>query len=148
MARVEIEFPEKALFATDLPIRIDDLNYGGHLANDRVLALAQEARLRFLAAHGFRSELDVAGVGLIMTDAAIVYRAEGHYGMVLAVELAAAGVRTRGFDLLYRMRDAASGREVARVKTGMLWFDYAARKVVSMPEAFRRALVEAGSGQG
>lgn len=140
MPRVEIDFPETALFTTELPIRIDDINYGGHLANDRVLSIAQEARLRFLVAHGFRSELDVAGTGLIMADAAVVYRAEGHYGMSLKVELAAAGLRTRGFDFLYRMSDLGTGRELARAKTGMLFFDYSARKVVSMPEAFRNVL--------
>ena len=143
MPRIEIEFPERARFTTELPIRIDDLNYGGHLANDRVLAVAQEVRLRFLTAHGFRDELDVAGVGLIMADAAVAYRAEGRYGMTLRVELAASDVRTRGFDFVYRMTDAATGKEVARAKTGMLWFDYAARKVVRMPEPFRRALGEA-----
>ncbi len=142
MARLEIEFPEPALFTTELPIRIDDLNYGGHLANDRVLALAQEARLRFLVDHGFRSELDVAGAGLIMAEAAVVYRAEGRYGMLLRIEVAASEVRTRGFDLVYRMSDARTGQEVARARTGMLWFDYAARKVIRMPEAFRRALGE------
>ena len=142
MARVEFDFPETVLFTTELPIRIDDINYGGHLGNDSVLALAQEVRLRFLVSHGFTSELDIAGTGLLMADAAVVYRAEGHYGMVLRVELAASDVRTRGFDLLYRMSDQATGRELARVKTGMLWFDYSARKVVKMPEAFRR-IVEA-----
>jgi acyl-CoA thioesterase FadM len=140
MPRLEIDFPESPLFTTELPVRIDDLNYGGHLANDRVLAIAQEARLRFLVAHGFRSELDVAGTGLIMAEAAVVYRAEGRYGMVLRVDLAPSGVRTRGFDLLYRMTDAATGQEIARARTGMLWFDYAARKVVSMPDAFRQIL--------
>jgi 4-hydroxybenzoyl-CoA thioesterase len=142
MAPVEIEFPETVLFTTELPIRIDDVNYGGHLGNDSVLAMAQEARLRFLVSHGFTSELDVAGTGLLMADAAVVYRAEGHYGMVLRVELAASDVRTRRFDLLYRMSDTATGREIARVKTGMLWFDYSARKVVRMPESFRK-IVEA-----
>ncbi len=142
MARVEIDFPETVLFTTELPIRIDDVNYGGHLGNDSVLALAQEARLRFLVSNGFTSELDVAGAGLLMADAAIVYRAEGRYGMVLRAELAACDVRTRSFDLLYRMSDAATGREIARVKTGMLWFDYSARKVVRMPDSFRK-IVEA-----
>jgi acyl-CoA thioester hydrolase len=105
-----------------------------------VLSIAQEARLRFLVAHGFGSELDIAGAGLIMADAAVVYRAEGRYGMVLKVELAPSSVRTRGFDLLYRMSDARTGQEIARAKTGMLWFDYSARKLVSMPEAFGRVL--------
>ena len=82
----------------------------------------------------------MAGVGLLMADAAIVYRAEGHYGMTLEVEVAASDVRTRGFHLVYRMCDAATGQEIARVKTGMLWFDYRARKLVRMPEAFREAL--------
>jgi acyl-CoA thioester hydrolase len=145
MPRLEIEFPETALFTTELPIRIDDVNYGGHLANDRVLSLAHEARLRFLVLHGFRSELDVGGVGLIMADAAVTYRAEGLYGMVLKVELAPSAVRTRGFDLLYRMTDLATGQEIARARTGMLWFDYSTRKVVSMPKAMRGAL---GAGRG
>jgi acyl-CoA thioester hydrolase len=140
MPRLEIEFPDSALFTTELPIRIDDLNYGGHLGNDRVLSIAQEARLRFLVAHGFGSELDIAGAGLIMSDATVAYRAEGRYGMVLKVELAPSSVRTRGFDLLYRMSDVQTGQEIARAKTGMLWFDYSARKLVSMPEAFRGVL--------
>ncbi len=140
MARVEIDLPQPVLFTTELPIRIDDVNYGGHLGNDSVLSLAQEARLRFIVARGFTDELDIAGVGLVMADAMVAYRAEGHYGMVLRVELGAADVRTRSFELLYRMTDVANGAEIARVKTGMLWFDYATRKVVKMPEAFQRAL--------
>ena len=95
--------------------------------------------MRFLAAHGF-TELDVAGAGIIMVDAALVYRAEGRYGMTLVVEVAAEDVRTRGCDLLYRITDAATGQELARVKTGIVFFDYAARKVVSMPAPFREAI--------
>lgn len=138
MPRIELTFPDAALFTTEIPIRVDDLNYAGHLGNDVVLAFAQEARMRWLASHGFRSELEIGGAGLIMADAAVVYRAEGHHGMVLRVELALADPRTRGFDLLYRMSDAGSGREVALARTGMLWFDYAARRVVRTPEAFRK----------
>jgi 4-hydroxybenzoyl-CoA thioesterase len=38
------------------------------------------------------------------------------------------------------MTDAATGREIARVKTGILFFDYRTRRVVSMPPAFRAIL--------
>lgn len=144
MPRVDVAFPEQSLFRTELPIRVGDLNYGGHLGNDAVLALAHEARLRFLVANGFASELDVGGVGLLMSDAAVQYRAEGRYGMVLEVELAVGEVRSRRLELLYRMRDAATKQEIARVATGLVWFDYAARKVVSMPEAFRRVVAPQG----
>jgi acyl-CoA thioester hydrolase len=136
MARVEIALPDTFLFRTEIPVRIGDVNYGGHLGNDAVLAIAHEARVRFLAAHGF-GERDVAGAGIIMVDAAIVYRAEGRYGMTLAVEIAPDDVRSRGCDLLYRISDVATGQEIARVKTGIVFFDYGARRVVSMPAAFR-----------
>ncbi len=149
MARVEIELPERFLFTTDIPIRIGDVNYGGHLGNDAVLSIAQEARVRFLRARGLADELDVGGgAGLVTVDAAVVYRAEGRYGMVLRVDLAAADVRSRGFDLLYRMSDAATGEEIARAKTGLACLDYATRRLVRTPDALRRVLGETESNAG
>jgi acyl-CoA thioesterase FadM len=136
VARVEIDLPETFPFATEIPIRIGDVNYGGHLGNDAVLSLVHEARVRFFAAHGW-TELDVGGPGIIMVDAAVVYRAEGVWGMTLRVEVAVADLRTRGCDLLYRLSDAATGTEIARAKTGIVFFDYAARRVVHVPDGFR-----------
>jgi acyl-CoA thioester hydrolase len=142
MARVEIELPERFLFETEIPVRIDDINYGGHLGNDAVLSIVHEARVRFLASHGW-TELDVEGIGMIMVYAVVLYLAEGSRGMMLRVELAADDVRTRGCDLVYRLTDGASGREIARARTGLRFFDYSARKVVHMPEPFRRAVAAA-----
>jgi len=139
MPRIRIDLPGTFDFVTRIPVRVDDLNYGGHLANDAVLSIAHEARLRWIRSLGFASELDVAGTGLIMADAAVVFRAEGRQGMELRVELALAEFRSRGFDLLYRLVDDATLVEIAQVKTGMLWFDYAARKVGQVPEAFTKA---------
>jgi acyl-CoA thioester hydrolase len=151
MARVELDLPASFPFTTRLAIRIGDINYGGHLGNDAVLALAQEARLRFLVSHGFADEREVGGLGLIMADAVVVYRAEGRYGMELQIDLALSDVRSRSFDVLYRLGDAADGSEIARVKTGLVWFDYATRKVARMPEAFARIVpgaVAAGAAPG
>ena len=139
MGRVEIELPDRVLFSAEVPIRVRDINYGGHLGNDSVLSIAQEARARFLAAHGL-SELDVGGPGIALVDAVVMYRAEGKYGMVLRVDIGAADVRTRECDLFYRMTDVATGAEVALVKTGVVCVDYAVRKIVRLPQAFRRLL--------
>ena len=140
MARVEIALPERFAFATELPIRVDDLNYGAHLGNDRVLTLVHEARVRWLRSHAL-SELDVGdGVGLILADAAVIYRAEGKLGQVLRIELGAGEVRTRAFELVYRLGDAATGQEIALAKTGVLCFDYRTRRVTSLPAALKAAL--------
>lgn len=135
MARLKIELPASFAFATELDVRITDINYGRHLGNDALLGLLHEARLRFLASMGF-SELDAGGAALIMADVAIAFRSQAFHGDRLRVEVAVAEPGRLGFDLVYRMTDASTGREVARAKTGMAFFDYEAGKPVRMPEAF------------
>lgn len=139
MPRVEIDLPEAWRFTTELAVRVGDLNYGNHLGNDRVLSLAQEVRVQWLRSHGL-SELDVGGAGIILADAAVIYRAEGRLGMVLRGELGVGEVRTRSVELVHRFTDTATGQEIARARTGVLCFDYAARKVVHLTPALRAAL--------
>jgi acyl-CoA thioesterase FadM len=139
MARVQIGLPQSWFFRTRIEVRVTDVNYGGHLGNDRVLGLAHEARVRWLASCGM-SEKDVGGVGLIMADAALVFRAEAFLGDELEVELGAAEVRRSSFDLVYLLTRPADGAEIALVKTGMVCFDYAARKVVRLPQGLVHCL--------
>ena len=143
MARVEIDLPASFLFRTDIPVRIGDVNYGGHVGHDAYLSIAQEARLHFLRARGFATELDLDGVGIMVVDAALGYAAEGNYGMTFRVEIATGEVRSRSFELLYRISDAATGTEIARAKTGIVCYDYAARRVASLPPRLRAALMTA-----
>jgi acyl-CoA thioester hydrolase len=136
VSRVKLDLPAEFPFTTEVALRVSDINYGGHLGNDAVLALAQEARIRFLRSHGW-SEGDVAGVGIIMADAVIVYRSEAFYGDVLTIDVAVADIQAFGCDLLYRMVNKGSGKEVARVKTGIVFFDYVRRKPTPVPKDFR-----------
>jgi 4-hydroxybenzoyl-CoA thioesterase len=140
MLRLRIDLPETFPFATRVAVRVDDINLGGHLAHDAVLSLAHEARMRWLRSLGFASELDVAGSGLIMTEAAVLYRAEGTYGMELRLEVAPTQVRPATFHLVYRLSDEATGVEIARVRTRMVFFDYEARCPTRAPEAFLEAV--------
>ena len=134
---MKLALPDRWTFSTELPVRITDINYGGHLGNDAVLALAQEARIRFLLSHGY-SEMNVEGAGIIMVDAVVVYRSEAFYGDVLVVDIGLADPQPLGCDILYRFTNKATGKEVARVKTGIAFFDYTRRRPVEMPEGFLR----------
>ncbi|SMF11184.1 thioesterase family protein [Pseudogulbenkiania subflava] len=135
MARIQIPLPETFVFEITLDIRIGDINYGGHLANDAMLRLAHEARLRFFKAYGY-TELDVEGHGIIMTDAAIVYKAEVFHGESLIFRLGLADPNKYGFDLVYQASHDKTGQEVARLKTGIVFFDYGKRKIAPMPDVF------------
>ena len=82
MARLDLELPTDFLFATELEVRIGDINYAGHLSNDALLALLHEARVRFLASYGL-GEPDVFGSSLLIADAAVVYKSEAFQGELL-----------------------------------------------------------------
>ncbi|GBD89166.1 hypothetical protein BMS3Abin03_03116 [bacterium BMS3Abin03] len=139
MPKVKIELPDKFIFKTEIPIRISDINYGGHLGNDAVLSIAHEARLRFLKRNGF-TELDVDGAGIIMVDAAVQYKAEGFYGDIILVEIAVTDIARAGCDFVYRCTNKNTGTLIAVVKTGIVFFDYNRKKVVSVPEKFKSIL--------
>lgn len=137
MARIKLHIPEKLPFATQIAVRISDLNYGNHLSNDVYLSYMHEVRMQFFAHYGY-TEMNLAGVSVIMGDTAIVYKQECFYGDVLTIEAGAAEFGPRSFDLYYRFSKKADGSLVCEAKTGMVCFDYTARKTVEVPEDFRR----------
>lgn len=139
MDRLEIALPETFPFEIRLDVRIGDVNYGGHLGNDRLLGLLQEARLGWLATWGC-SEQDAEGVGLIMTEAEVQYRAQAFHGDPLRIGVAADAVGRTGFRLLYGVTHAESGREVARARTALACYDYARGRVARLPDALRKRL--------
>ncbi|SCK27155.1 thioesterase family protein [Vogesella sp. LIG4] len=145
MARIRLELPSRFIFDTRIQVHIGDINYGGHLGNDAVLRLAHEARLRLLKQHGY-SELDIEGLGLIMTDAAVVYRAEAFHGDLLRFQLALIDFNQYGCDIAYLVSDDKTGKEVARLKTGIVFFDYQSRKIAPIPAAFRLRFEEQQTG--
>jgi acyl-CoA thioester hydrolase len=139
---VKLHLPDSLPFFTEIRIRITDINYGGHLGNDTLLSILQEARLEFLRSAGL-SEKDVGGAGIIMVDAVVQYRSEVFYGDTLVVRVGLDDVQPGGCDVVYAVSNKASGKEVARAKTGIAFFDYERRRVVPMPDAFRRAFAPA-----
>jgi acyl-CoA thioester hydrolase len=135
MPRIKIDLPEHFSFSTEIPIYIGHINYGHHLDNAQLIALVAEARVRFFKALGY-TELDVEGVGIIVADVAAQYRAEAFHGETLVVDMSANDFNKYGCDLVWRVADQASRREVARGKHGIMFFDYTARKASPVPAAF------------
>lgn len=136
MARVHLELPAHMPYFAELTVRVTDANYGGHVGNDTVLALCQEARARYLGQFGY-SELDVGGVGIIVTDAVLMYRAEAFPGERLHIHVATTDYNRYGCDFLYLVRRAADAQEIARAKTNIVCFDYVRRRIAAMPADFR-----------
>lgn len=137
MARISIEFPATFNFIATIPVRITDLNYGGHVGNDTILSLIHEARVQFLKSLGY-SEQDFGGVGMIMSDVVINFRNELFYGDVISAAIGVMNISRASFDLVYLLK--TGDRIIAEAKTGMVCFDYEKRKVVALPEKVKEKL--------
>lgn len=141
MARIKIDLPATFSFSTTIPVRITDLNYGSHVGNDTVLSIIHEARMQFLAHYGY-SEMEFAGVGMIMSDVGIEFKSELFYGDTVIASVTAAAFSKVGFELYYLLEKETAGKKttVAIAKTGMICYDYGRKKIAAVPEEAREKL--------
>ncbi len=136
MARIIITYPETTLYTHELSVPgKKTFNIGNHLAHDSVISLLHEARAQFFEANNM-SELDVEGYGIIMADIGVNYKAEAYFGQMLAVEITLGDFSSKGCDMYYRMSCKETGTVVAIAKTGLVFFDYEAKKPVAVPQSF------------
>ncbi|MDZ7371611.1 MAG: acyl-CoA thioesterase [candidate division KSB1 bacterium] len=127
-------------FVTEIEVRVTDLNYGGHLANDRVLSFFHEARVRFLSSLGL-SERDIGeGISLTQTEAFVQYKSEAFLGERLACAVWPQEIGRVRFRLAYELTELNSKRLVAFGTTELAGFDYASRRVCRLPDLFKKAL--------
>lgn len=147
MARIKITLPEQFVFSTTIPIRITDVNYGGHVGNDTILTLLHEARMQFLN-HFTYSELEFEGTSLIMSDVAIEFKSELFYGDMVKAYVTANDFSKVGFDVCYKLVNEKDGKVVALAKTGMVCYDYKMKKVVAVPAEAVRKLISSGPLNG
>ena len=136
MARIKIQLPQQFDFSIDIPVRITDLNYGGHVGNDTILSLIHEARMKFLTGFGY-TEIDFEGSSLIMSDVGIEFKAELFYGDMVTAYVAIKDFSRVGFDIYYKLVKNSEETIIALAKTAMICYDYQNKKVVSIPAKAR-----------
>lgn len=134
MARVKISIPDKWLFDCTIPVRISEINYGQHLGNDALVSMLHEARVQWLQALNY-NELNIEGEGLIMADLAVMYKNEAFYGDLLLFKLYMGETSAVSFELVYEVINLQQ-KQIAVAKTGMVCFNYALKKVSSLPIPF------------
>lgn len=130
---MKLDLPKEWQYSTEMEIRVSDINYGNHMGNERFLAFAHEARIRFLENYGL-TELDFGGAALIQADAAITYKGEGHLGDVVQIELAAQQTGNSSFNVFYKFTNRSKGRLMAELRTAIICFDYEIGKAIKIPE--------------
>lgn len=135
--RKHIDLPESFIFSTEYEVLYSDVNSANHLGADRVLPIAMEAQLRFIKRLGYTDAMAFEDAGLIMAHSEVQYLSEAKYGEKLLIELTPSNLGRKSFNLVYRIQNLSQDRELARVVTTLLFFDYQASCVIEVPETFR-----------
>ncbi len=127
-------------FWTSFTVRIGDINYGGHMGNDKFLLLFQDARIRGLQSLGFEETHIGDGVGVILKEAHVKYLAEVLLGDELEVGVRFFDLKRTGFTVGFLVKRSSDDRVVAEGTTVMVAFDYEMRKVTRVPEIFKEKI--------
>ena len=138
---MKINIPEEVIATFHIPIRIADINYGNHVGNDAFVSIIHEARMQWLQQYNY-TELNIEGIGLIMSDLAIEFKNESFYGDMLKVKIGAGEISRASFELYYQLFATRNDQNtlIANAKTGMVCYDYASKKVVVIPESLKAIL--------
>lgn len=128
------------MYTTTLSVNIEHINYGNHLAHDKLVSLMHEARLRFFD-HLGQSEVDFYGISLIMKSLTVNYRQEAFRGDELQFALTIREVRGSAFALNYAIANAV-GERIADAEVVLVGFDYGNRRIARLPDLCRQALEE------
>jgi acyl-CoA thioester hydrolase len=144
MPRINIELPENFSFSCQITVRISDINYGNHAGNDSILSMVHEARMQFLRSLDY-TELKMEGYGLIMSDAALIFKQELFYGEQVHIHVKATDFSKVGFDIVYKLEKITGENmvTVAIAKTAMICYDYTAKKICPLPENAKKKLMDA-----
>lgn len=133
--------PTVKLAEIHIPVRISDVNYGNHVGNDAFVSIIHEARLQWLKQYGY-SELDFGHAGLIMGGLSIEFKEESFYGDTITVAIYAGETARVSFELYYQLTTVRNGESIllANAMTGMICYNYATKKTVSLTEEVKNIL--------
>jgi len=145
MARISLFMPGTYAYATELNVRIQDINYGNHVGHDAFVSLLHEARIRYFNHLGY-TESDIEGCAIVISDLAVIYKAQALHRDRLTCEIAAGDFNQYGCDIFYRMTHAVNHTLILEAKTGIVFFNYRENKITRMPRAFAKAVATVCSG--
>ncbi len=147
MRKNKINIPSPPCFQTSISVQIGDINYGGHVGNERYLLFAQETRLRFLETIGC-SEMKFGEHGLVLAEATLEYFHELFFRDTITIHLSIGNIGRASFGCYYSIQVERENKllTAAEIETKMVCFDYRERKVKSINPDMRAMLEDCEKG--
>lgn len=115
-----------------------DTDAMGHVNNAVYLSWLEQ--IRTLYVHGRRGGRGLSDLDFVLAAARLEFRSPVHLHETVDLYVAPCRIGRSSWDLAYEARARADGRLVLEARTVQVQYDYAARKPVPIPQAWRRSL--------
>jgi acyl-CoA thioester hydrolase len=127
------------MYISKYNVRISDINYGGHMGNERALVAFQQARIEWLETLGL-SELNIGeGRGLIQRRANVEYLREISLGDILNIKIYPVEIKGSYFVLGHEVNNQ-NGITVLTGNVTLGSFDYNNKKLAKIPNTLKEIL--------
>lgn len=127
------------MFSVNYKVTISDINYGGHMGNERALLLFQQVRIDLFKKLGV-TEINVENnVGTIQKDAHVYYRGEVYLGDELTIIVKNIDIKKTSLNFIYSV-EKREGKIVLEGSTIIVAFDYEKKKVARFSQEFLNEL--------
>lgn len=127
------EFP----FSCAIEVRWSDIDAMDHVNNAVLVTYLEVARTKLWERH-FELTSSARDVPFIVARVEVDFRSPIRFGDSVVVRVAVGSIGRTSFSLRYRVE--ASGRLAAEAETVQVFYDYAAHRPVTIPQALRERL--------
>lgn len=127
------------MYETEYKVIVSDINYGGHMGNERALIIFQQTRMEWLNSIGY-DETNIEGKGMIQLESHVYYLKEIFLGEILRCRITNIEPEKITFNINYEIINQ-KGETAIKGSTKMAVFDYEKKRVSRIPQELLRLLV-------
>ena len=128
------------IYEIDYKVIVSDINYGGHMGNERALIIFQQTRMEWLTSIGY-DEADIEGKGMIQLESHVYYMKEVFMGENLRCRITGIEPERITFNINYEIINEADETAI-KGTTKMAVFDYEKKRVSRIPKEFAEKIKE------
>lgn len=129
------------MFSIKYKIKDEDINYGGHVGNERALLFFQMARIKFFESLGL-SELNIGdNIGVIQRNSFVEYNKELFLNDEIIIKIINIQLEKNKFNIYYEIYNQEDKLAI-NGSTLLLPFSYTEKKLKRVPTIFKEKVEE------
>lgn len=129
------------MFSIKYKIKDEDINYGGHVGNERALLFFQMVRINFFESLGL-SELNIGdNIGVIQRNSFVEYNKELFLDDEITIQITDIQLEKNKFNIYYEVYNQENKLAI-NGSTLLLPFSYAEKKLKRVPSIFKEKVEE------